>query len=80
MIRKFRNRKISKDNQEDLTIMLKAICLDEEDNEIRGLYDEDPLKFQDDLAYDLSYDDTSAFLRDDSRPRSNTVWPWWLIP
>jgi len=48
---------------------------------IRGLYDEDPIKFQDDLAYDLSYDDDiPAFLRDDSRPRSNMVWPWWVIP
>ena len=34
MIRKFRKRKISKDNQEDLTIMLKAICIDDGDDEI----------------------------------------------
>lgn len=49
-------------------------------NVLRGLYDEDPLKFQDDLTYDLSYDDTPAFLRDDSRPRSKMLWPWWVIP
>lgn len=47
---------------------------------IRKLYDEDPFKFLDDLTYDLSYDDTPAFLRDDSRPRSYKMWPWWLIP
>lgn len=34
MIRRFRNRKISKDNQEELTIMVNAICIDGEDVEI----------------------------------------------
>ena len=34
MIRRFRNRKLSKDNQKDLAIMLKAICIDDGDVEV----------------------------------------------
>lgn len=34
MIRRFRNRKLSKDNQRDLAIMLKAICIDDGDAEV----------------------------------------------
>ena len=34
MIRRFRNRKLSKDNQRDLAIMLKAICIDDGDVEV----------------------------------------------
>lgn len=34
MIRRFRNRKLSKDNQKDLAIMLKAICIDDGDAEV----------------------------------------------
>ena len=34
MIRRFRNRKISKDNRKELAIMLKAICIDEDDAEV----------------------------------------------
>ena len=34
MIKRFRNRKISKDNEKELTIMLNAICIDEEDAEV----------------------------------------------
>jgi hypothetical protein len=34
MRRKFRNRKISKDNQKDLAVMIHAICTDDEDVEI----------------------------------------------
>ena len=34
MIRRFRNRKLSKDNQKDLAIMLKAICIDDGDLEV----------------------------------------------
>lgn len=34
MRRSFRNRKISKDNQKDLAIMISAICINDEDAEI----------------------------------------------
>ena len=34
MIRRFKNRKLSKDNQRDLAIMLKAICIDDGDAEV----------------------------------------------
>jgi hypothetical protein len=34
MRRKFRDRKISKDNQKDLAVMIHAICTDDEDVEI----------------------------------------------
>ena len=34
MIRRFRNRKLSKDNQKELAIMLKAICIDDGDAEV----------------------------------------------
>lgn len=34
MIRKFRNRKIGKENQKELEVMLTAICIDDEDAEI----------------------------------------------
>ena len=34
MIRRFRNRKLSNDNQKELAIMVNAICIDDEDTEI----------------------------------------------
>ena len=34
MIRRFRNRKISKDNQKELAIMLNAICIEDGETEI----------------------------------------------
>ena len=34
MIGRFRNRKLSKDNQKELAIMLKAICIDDGDAEV----------------------------------------------
>lgn len=60
--------------------VVEVIDHSKEVKDLRRQYDENPVKFLDDLAYDLSYDDTPAFLRDDSRLRSNKLWPWWLIP
>ncbi len=60
--------------------VIEVIDHSEEVKDLRRQYDKNPDKFLDDLVYDLSYDDTPAFLRDDSRPRSNKRWPWWLIP